>query len=75
VVARDEYMVIRTRVVRNEKGEVISANYAKILGPLNFTVQVVLGESVFNPVPNDTNLEFDPERNLYQGHNGRGLTP
>ena len=75
VVARDEYMVIRTRVVRNEKGEIVSANYAKILGPLNFTIQVVVGESVFNPAPNDTNLEFDPERNLYQGQVGRGLTP
>ncbi len=68
-------MFIRTRVVRNVKGEVVSANYAKILGPLNFTIQVVAGGSVFNPTPNDTNLEFDPDRNLYKGKKGRGRIP
>jgi hypothetical protein len=75
VVGSDEYMVVRTRVVCNERGEIVSANYAKILGPLHFTIQVVVGESVFNPIPNDTNLEFDPEQNLYKGKKGRGRIP
>ena len=37
--------------------------------------RVAVEEAVFNPRPNDTNLEFDPERNLYQGKKGRGMIP
>lgn len=32
-------------------------------------------ELVFNPRPNDTNLEFDPKQNLYHGKKGRGMIP
>ena len=32
-------------------------------------------EAVFNPRPNDTNLEFDPNRNLYEGRADRGMKP
>ena len=66
VIETGEYMVIRSRVKCDERGNIVSAHYSKLLGP---------GESVFNPCPNDTNLEFDPERNLYQGKKGRGMIP
>ena len=36
---------------------------------------VFLLKSFFNLTPNDTNLEFDPARNLYQGKKGRGMIP
>ena len=75
VIGKDEYMVIRSRVSCDENGKIISANYSKILGPFGFKYLVVVDESVFNPRPNDTNLEFDPERNLYQGNKGRGMIP
>ena len=75
VVNCGEYMVIRSRVKCDEKGTIVSANYSKILGSMGLMGRVSVEESVFNPRPNDTNLEFDPERNLYQGKKGRGMIP
>ena len=75
VVAQDEYMVIRSRVKYDEKGNIISANYSKIIGPGACAGCVNFMELFFNPRPNDTNLEFDPARNLYQGKKGRGMIP
>ena len=75
VINGNEYMVIRSRVKCDEKGNIISANYSKILGPAGFAGLINFKESVFNPRPNDTNLEFDPNRNLYQGKKGRGMIP
>ena len=75
VIETGEYMVIRSRVKCDERGNIVSAHYSKLLGPVGFGSLVVVGESVFNPRPNDTNLEFDPERNLYQGKKGRGMIP
>ena len=75
VVNSDEYMVIRSRVKCDEHGNIVSANYSKLLGPVRFCHMAGIKESVFNPRPNDTNLEFDPSRNLYQGREGRGTIP
>ncbi len=75
VVNCGEYMVIRSRVKCDDHGKKISANYSKILGSMGLTGAVGVEETVFNPRPNDTNLEFDPERNLYQGKKGRGMIP
>ena len=75
VVKCGEYMVIRSRVKCDEHGNIVSANYSKILGSMGLMGMVGLEEAVFNPRPNDTNLEFDPERNLYQGTKGRGMIP
>lgn len=73
VVNCGEYMVIRSRVKCDEKGKIISANYSKIFGSMGLMGRVSVEEAVFNPCPNDTNLEFDPSRNLYQGKKGRGM--
>ena len=75
VVESGEYMVVRSRVKCDESGNIVSANYSKLIGPVGFGSRVVIEESVFNPRPNDTNLEFDPARNLYQGKKGRGMIP
>ena len=75
VIKGGEYMVIRSRVKCDEHGNIVSANYSKILGSMGLTGRVGVEESVFNPCPNDTNLEFDPKRNLYQGKKGRGMIP
>ena len=75
VVNCGEYMVIRSRVKCDENGNIVSANYSKILGSMGLTGRVSVEETVFNPRPNDTNLEFDPNRNLYQGKKGRGMIP
>ena len=74
-VNRGEYMVIRSRVKSDEHGKIVSAHYSKILGPAGLAGVVGIEEAVFNPRPNDTNLEFDPHRNLYQGKKGRGMIP
>jgi hypothetical protein len=75
VVNGGEYMVIRSRVKCDENGNIVSANYSKILGTMRLDGGVGVEETVFNPCPNDTNLEFDPKRNLYHGKEGRGMIP
>ena len=68
---KNSHIVLRTRVKYDDNGNMISANYSRILGEFSVLPSVSVAESIFNPVPNDTNLEFDPERNLYQGKIGR----
>ena len=75
VIAKDEYMVIRSRVKYDKLGNVVSANYSKIVGPWEIGSMMCPFETVFNPRPNDTNLEFDPTRNLYMGKEGGGTIP
>ena len=65
-----EYLVFRVRTVLDDKGNIISARYGKIYGPIEY------GDSdsnqggrvsftyYLNPMDNDRNLEFDPSRNL-----------
>ena len=62
----DEYLVIRTRTKRDEEGRIISANYAKIYGPINFCFGMNF-ISYFNPNENDPNLEADTNVNLMSG--------
>jgi len=75
VIPKGKYIVIRSRVKCDEKGRIVSAHYSKILGPWGIGALMCPYETVFNPVPNDPNLEFDPARNLYQGKKGRGMIP
>lgn len=67
ILGESEYMVLKTRVVTNAVGEVTSCNYSKILGPVFIDNRLWFKYMVFNPRPNDPNLEFDMENNLATG--------
>ncbi|MEM1082905.1 MAG: hypothetical protein AAGI48_02195 [Verrucomicrobiota bacterium] len=57
---------LRTRVKLDESGEIISANYAKIIEEISIDPRGRIEFAyVFNPTANDRNLEFDPSRNLF----------
>jgi hypothetical protein len=58
---------LRTRVKQNAKGEIVSANFTKIIGDFHFSPETGAIQFLyyFNPVPNDRNLEFDPKKNLF----------
>ena len=57
---------LRTRVELDADGDIISANYAKIYDEIRFDARgTVSFWFYFNPTPNDRNLEFDPDRNLF----------
>jgi len=57
---------LRTRVKLDEAGNIVSANYAKVVGDFHLDARgFVMFCYYFNPVPNDRNLEFDPKRNLF----------
>lgn len=75
ILEEDEYMVVRSRVKCDNEGNIVSANYSKILGYFDFGFKIRAGSVIFNPRINDTNLEFDPNQNLYQGDVGRSNTP
>lgn len=57
-------LVIRSRVVVDSHGKIVSANYSKIYGPFSVNEIFSFGQTCFNPTKNDTNLEFDTRRNL-----------
>ena len=63
-VSDDDYLVLRTRSRTNENGQLVGAHYAKIYGEITLANFFRFRSYVFNPTENDTNLEFDPERNL-----------
>ena len=57
---------LRTRVKLDKMGNIISANYTKVMGDFYFDARgVVFFAYYFNPIPNDRNLEFDPKKNLF----------
>ena len=64
LLADDEYMVLRTRVMTNSVGVVTNCNYSKILGPMTVQDELEFETMIFNPQPNDPNLECDLENNL-----------
>ena len=65
---QEKGLFIRSRVVTDNNGRIVSAHYSKITG-VPFTI-IHAGAwgfiHYFNPTPNDRNLEFDPKKNLYQ---------
>lgn len=69
-VTASEYLVFRVRTVLDDKGNIVSARYGKIYGPIEYgesdTNQggMVRFTYYLNPTDNDRNLEFDPRRNL-----------
>jgi hypothetical protein len=69
----DECIILRTRTRLDRDGRLAGAHYGKIYGPMYFGVARNAPGSVkmlhyFNPTENDTNLEYDPGRNLLHPH-------
>lgn len=73
--ASGKYMVFRSRVERDDEGNIIKANYGKIYETIEYGRNARIqtdGESMirflyyFNPTPNDRNLEFDGKNNLFK---------
>ena len=57
---------LRTRVKLDEAGKIVSANYAKIIEEIKIDPRGRIEFAyVFNPTPNERNLEFDPSKNLF----------
>jgi hypothetical protein len=69
---RNRLHFLRVRTILDEDGEVEAANYAKMYGDVLFSligrqggVSRIQFQYYFNPAPNDRNLEFDTNRNLF----------
>ncbi len=58
---------LRTRVKLDKDGKIISANYTKVMGDFRLDARNggVGFTYYYNPTPNDRNLEFDPDKNLF----------
>ena len=58
-LSQEQYLVFRVRVKVDEKGDVTSAHYGKLMGNWKFFEcnNMCIGRCFFNPTPNDTNLE------------------
>lgn len=64
-----EYLAFRVRTVLDDNGNIVSARYGKIYGPIEFGVgkeHHIRFSYYLNPTANDRNLEFDPSRNLLE---------
>lgn len=64
----DQNYFFRVRTKKDAQGNIVSALYGKIYGDFNHAAAG--GKLAFtyylNPTPNDTNMEFDPSRNLFK---------
>jgi hypothetical protein len=61
---------IKTRIKLDEKGNVISAHYAKFITNLEIDIRGrIKFTSYFNPTANDTNLECDVKKNIFKNLN------
>ena len=68
-ITENDYLVYRVRSRCDEKGNVVSAHYGKIYGPLEAPRDLarrIIVISYFNPTPDDRNLEFDGKNNLLE---------
>ena len=76
-----EYLTFRSRIVRDNEGEIISSHYGKITaveyGRFNARSSDarVSFTYYFNPTPNDRNIEYDPDENLFDKRKFRGMQP
>ena len=59
-----DYLVLRTRSKTDEDGNLVSAHYAKIYGPISAGGGGIYLSFHFNPNENDSNLEADTTKNL-----------
>ncbi len=70
-----KYLVFRVRSEISPSGELINCHYGKIYPFIKFTGKELMIKSiVFNPNPNDTNLEFNPKQNLTDKNSYSGTT-
>ena len=65
---KDEYLVFRTRVVRDKDGKIVSANYGKIYGEIAAFRNFGYRRCFFNPVPNDVGLEEMEAYEVYKSN-------
>ena len=72
LLAKDEYMVLRTRAQLGDSGAVTNCHYSKIIGEMWAAKDLYFNASIFNPRPNDNNLEFDMSRNMAKEFGGNG---
>ena len=70
----DEYIVLRTRTKCDDRGNIVSAHYAKIYGSINLKSGIYSKGMYFNPNVNDPNLEADTTVNLML-NGGMGFAP
>lgn len=56
----------RVRTATDDKGEIISAHYGKIYGEFTEIIYYI------NPTPNDRNVEYNVQRNLFKNSADRG---
>ncbi len=75
IVSPEEYAVLRTRVKMDAEGNVVEANYSKILGPFRFGYAVESPCVVFNHRVNDPNLESDCSINMLREFNSCAYPP
>ncbi len=66
-LAASAYLVFRTRTKTDENGKLLSAHYGVIRGPWNFYGGMSAG-FMFNPQPNDVNLEDKETARLARLH-------
>ena len=62
-----DYLAFRVRTRLDDKGDIVTARYGKIYGPIEFGVgkdHHIRFCYYLNPTDKDRNLEFDPSRNL-----------
>ena len=66
-IRKDQNYFFRVRTKMDAKGNVISALYGKIHGDFQFDERGRISFTYYlNPTPNDRNVEFDPEKNLFR---------
>ena len=64
-LSRQKYLTFRVRSETSPTGELIQCHYGKIYASIYAKWDMLYIALVFfNPIPNDTNLEFNPEKNL-----------
>ena len=83
-LASTEYLTFRSRIIRDDEGNIISSHYGKIImdGTIDYGIDFKNPEGTrvgftyyFNPTPNDRNIEYDPAENLFDKVKFRGMQP
>jgi hypothetical protein len=63
----DQNYFFRVRTKKDNKGNIVSALYGKIHGDFQFDERGKITFTYYlNPIPNDRNVEFDPNQNLFK---------